>query len=254
MGVTNVTIYTLSIENFKKSKVELAGVFALLHEDIDDYFQQGRYYGIRIIGDISRFPPDLRAKMANFTLNEGSHYTQWLNLCVAYTSRVEITDAIKQLQWGPRRDSFVLRMWMSLYWNLVSGLLHFLLLIYWLELQERFVWVTSWLGKQGFVLWFLFKSFGLQWIFGLCSRHLSFIREVSRRQTENVNCVWSEKNDKTNSIFRTWQWPWMKNQPLAEKQDKLESIGFCKIWLRKDMKNRICFCRRLNYKLTDGHW
>ena len=104
MGVTDVTVYALSIENFKRSKVELAGLFALLHEELDGYFQQqGRYYGIRIMGDISRFPPDLRAKMANFTLNEGSHYTQWLNLCLAYTSRVEITGAIKDLQWGVRK-------------------------------------------------------------------------------------------------------------------------------------------------------
>ena len=37
------------------------------------------------------------------------------------------------------RDSFALKMSISFYWNLVSGLLLFLLLIYWLELQERFV-------------------------------------------------------------------------------------------------------------------
>ena len=85
IGVMNVTVYALSIKNFKRSQVKLAGLFALLHEELDSYFQQqGRYYGIRIIGDISRFPPDLRAKMANFTLNEESHYYTWPNVCLAH--------------------------------------------------------------------------------------------------------------------------------------------------------------------------
>lgn len=104
MGVTDVTVYALSIENFKRSKEELAGLFALMHEQLDSYFQhQGRYYGVRMVGDISRFPPDLQAKMAKYILEEETHYTQWLNVCLAYTSRVEITDAIKDLQWGVRK-------------------------------------------------------------------------------------------------------------------------------------------------------
>ena len=104
MGVTDVTVYALSIENFKRSKAELAGLFALMHEELDSYFQhEGRYYGVRMIGDISRFPPDLQAKLAKYVMEEGTHYTRWLNVCVAYTSRVEITDAIKDLQWGVRK-------------------------------------------------------------------------------------------------------------------------------------------------------
>ena len=122
------------------------------------------------------------------------------------------------------RDSFVLMMLISLYWNLVSGLLLFLLSIYWLELQVKFVWVTSCCGRQGFVLWFSLKLFGLTWIAGLFSRHLLSTREMSRKQ----------KTTSTVSSEPGHDFEWSTN---SCREDKRESISFCKIWLKKDMEN-----------------
>ena len=113
LGVKNLTVYAFSLENFKRSKQELEGLFGLLNDTIDEYDgtteeqKKRRCFGIRAIGDISQFPSKLREKIARHWMqqrpDDNLAYSHWFNVCIGYTSRAEITDAIKRVQWGVRK-------------------------------------------------------------------------------------------------------------------------------------------------------
>ncbi|GIX66539.1 dehydrodolichyl diphosphate synthase complex subunit DHDDS [Caerostris extrusa] len=84
LGITEVTVYTFSIENFKRPREEVNCLMNLAREKFKELLQEKeklKKYGvcIRIFGSI------------NF------YYRTYLNVCLAYTSREEIANAVKDI-------------------------------------------------------------------------------------------------------------------------------------------------------------
>jgi len=99
-GVKVVTIYAFSIENFKRSKYEVDALMEMAKVKLSQLAQHGDLldrYGasIRILGQLDLIKPDvLEAIQKAVTLTSGNK-NHILNVCFPYTSREEITSAIR---------------------------------------------------------------------------------------------------------------------------------------------------------------
>ncbi|MCJ1391086.1 cis-prenyltransferase [Xylographa bjoerkii] len=99
-GVRVVTIYAFSIENFKRSRFEVDALMALAKLKLDQLSQHGELlqrYGasIRILGQRELIRPDvLEAVDKAMELTKGNG-DAILNVCFPYTSRDEITTAVR---------------------------------------------------------------------------------------------------------------------------------------------------------------
>ncbi|KAI9489937.1 di-trans,poly-cis-decaprenylcistransferase [Zychaea mexicana] len=98
---TSVTVFAFSIENFKRSEEEVAylmqlfreafAIFSEKNELVDEY-----QIGIRVCGHLSYLPPDV-AELAHKVMDRTKHNTaRYFNICCPYTSRDEMTTAIKE--------------------------------------------------------------------------------------------------------------------------------------------------------------
>ena len=105
LGVTEVTVYAFSIENFKRSKEEVDGLMELTKQKIAYLLEESDVIAkhqvrVRALGDLRRLPDDVMqfiAKGVNYTKHNTRAY---LNVCYAYTSRHEMTEAIKEMAMG----------------------------------------------------------------------------------------------------------------------------------------------------------
>lgn len=99
-GVKVVTIYAFSIENFKRSKFEVDALMEMARVKLAQMAQHGEIldrYGakVRILGRLDLLRPDVLAavdRAVDMTKDNGDRV---LNICFPYTSRDEITSAIR---------------------------------------------------------------------------------------------------------------------------------------------------------------
>lgn len=105
LGIKEVTVYAFSIENFKRSEQEVNSLMELardkfchLLEDKDKLDKHG--VCIRVIGDLSLVPEDVRSLFAKAELMTKDNNKAFLNVAFAYTSRNEITNAVKTVVKG----------------------------------------------------------------------------------------------------------------------------------------------------------
>ncbi|KAL2852383.1 putative undecaprenyl diphosphate synthase-domain-containing protein [Aspergillus pseudoustus] len=100
-GVQVVTIYAFSIENFKRSKFEVDALMEMARVKLSQMAQHGEIldrYGakVRVLGRLDLLRPDVLAavnRTVEMTKNNGDRV---LNICFPYTSRDEITGAIRE--------------------------------------------------------------------------------------------------------------------------------------------------------------
>ncbi|XP_069478959.1 dehydrodolichyl diphosphate synthase complex subunit DHDDS isoform X2 [Ambystoma mexicanum] len=105
MGIHEVTVYAFSIENFKRSKEEVDGLmelarqkFARLLDEQENLEKHG--VQIRVLGDLTMLPEDIQKLIAHAVMRTRSYNKCFLNICFAYTSRHEITNAVREMAWG----------------------------------------------------------------------------------------------------------------------------------------------------------
>ncbi|NP_001079475.1 uncharacterized protein LOC379162 isoform X1 [Xenopus laevis] len=105
LGICEVTVYAFSIENFKRSAEEVEGLlelarqkFTRLLEEKDKLEKHG--VRIRVLGDLTLLPLDIQKLIAQAVLETRAYSKCFLNVCFAYTSRHEITNAIREAAWG----------------------------------------------------------------------------------------------------------------------------------------------------------
>ncbi|ETN37737.1 di-trans,poly-cis-decaprenylcistransferase [Cyphellophora europaea CBS 101466] len=99
-GVTHVTIYAFSIENFKRSKYEVDGLMDMAKVKLKQLVQHGDLldrYGakIRILGQRELIKPDVLEAVDRAVSMTSRNGDCVLNVCFPYTSREEITNAVR---------------------------------------------------------------------------------------------------------------------------------------------------------------
>ncbi|KAL2823926.1 putative undecaprenyl diphosphate synthase-domain-containing protein [Aspergillus cavernicola] len=99
-GVQVVTIYAFSIENFKRSKFEVDALMEMARVKLSQMAQHGEIldrYGakVRILGRLDLLRPDVLAAVNRATEMTQNNGDRVLNICFPYTSRDEISGAIR---------------------------------------------------------------------------------------------------------------------------------------------------------------
>lgn len=100
-GVSCATVYAFSIENFKRLKTEVDWLMDLAKAKLTQMSQHGELcdkYGIRvrILGNFSFLAADVQ-KVLNEIMDSTKHNSRAvLNVCFPYTSRDEMTQAVKR--------------------------------------------------------------------------------------------------------------------------------------------------------------
>ncbi|KAJ5109116.1 hypothetical protein N7456_005791 [Penicillium angulare] len=101
LGVKSITMYAFSIENFNRSNDQVHQLMALFKFMLIDYSRPGKIadqynMSIRVVGRLDLLDDDFRKKIDYAIKRTGGNTNGVLNLCVAYTSRDEVSRAMKE--------------------------------------------------------------------------------------------------------------------------------------------------------------
>ncbi|XP_037737528.2 dehydrodolichyl diphosphate synthase complex subunit DHDDS isoform X3 [Chelonia mydas] len=105
LDIREVTVYAFSIENFKRSKEEVDGLMELARQKFSRLLEEQenlKKHGvcIRVLGDLPLLPLDIQELIAQAVLATRNYNKCFLNVCFAYTSRHEISNAVREMAWG----------------------------------------------------------------------------------------------------------------------------------------------------------
>ncbi|XP_046629219.1 dehydrodolichyl diphosphate synthase complex subunit DHDDS isoform X1 [Neodiprion virginianus] len=105
LGIPEVTVYAFSIENFKRSEEEVNGLMELARQKFQNLLDEREKlmeHGvcIRAIGNLSLIPKDVQKLIAEAMIITKNNNRAFLNVAFSYTSRDEITNAVKDVVGG----------------------------------------------------------------------------------------------------------------------------------------------------------
>ena len=97
--IKHLTLYTFSIEHWKRPKKEILFLIYLLEKYVDEQFNRLAKKNIKlnIIGNINKFPNSLKKKLKNAEKITKNNSVIQINLALNYGSKEEIITAIKKL-------------------------------------------------------------------------------------------------------------------------------------------------------------
>jgi len=100
LGIKEVTVYAFSIENFKRPQSEVEGLLDLARDKfrrLIDEAEQLKRHGVRVkvIGNRGMLPEDLRSLIRRAEEATAENGERTLNVAFSYTSREEMTQAIR---------------------------------------------------------------------------------------------------------------------------------------------------------------
>ena len=101
LGIRMVTVYTLSQENFSRSREEVEFLLKLIKSHIQKFAKDKKVHKnkvrLNVIGNLDLLPQDVK-KAAAKAMDATKNYNNYtLNLAVAYGGRQEIIDATKKI-------------------------------------------------------------------------------------------------------------------------------------------------------------
>lgn len=97
VGVKYLTLYTFSTENWNRPEAEVTALMALLFESIEEEIFMKNNVAFRVIGDMNRLPEIVRTRLETCIKNTSGNTRMTLVLALSYSSRWELTDAVKQI-------------------------------------------------------------------------------------------------------------------------------------------------------------
>lgn len=99
LGIKYLSLYAFSTENWNRSEAEVSGLMKLLSDTIEKEIKTLLDNGVRLIttGDTDRLPKDNRSGLANAIEKTKNGSRMTLNLCLSYSGRWDITQAVKRM-------------------------------------------------------------------------------------------------------------------------------------------------------------
>ena len=98
-NIKYLSLYTFSLENFSRSKVEQEVIFSILVDSITgelhEFIEQG--VRIRFVGDRTKFPAHLMQAIANAEEQTKTLHTLHLNILFCYGGQQELVHAVKAI-------------------------------------------------------------------------------------------------------------------------------------------------------------
>ena len=98
IGIKYLTVYAFSTENWKRSKDEVSYLMNLFKKYLSDtILEKFGFENIRIkfIGDISKFPAEMRKMIKKIETKSSKNNGMTLNIAINYGGREELTNATK---------------------------------------------------------------------------------------------------------------------------------------------------------------
>ena len=104
-GISYVTVYAFSTENWSRPQNEVDAIMSLLSRYLDHAEKSFKDYNIRLcfLGDKSRLSDELRLKAERLEELSANH-EYVLNIALNYGARAEITNAVRKLIAEGKRD------------------------------------------------------------------------------------------------------------------------------------------------------
>ena len=102
LGIKAVTVYAFSLDNFRRSPDEVLAIMRLCGEKLRGMCHHDsliRRHGIRVrvVGDLGRLSADLQEDILRVEATTAHNARAILTVCLAYTSRHEIAQAVRRL-------------------------------------------------------------------------------------------------------------------------------------------------------------
>ena len=101
LGIREITLYVLSVDNFKRSKQELKFLMELLKKYCKDLRKNKDVHEkkvkIRFLGRLGMFPEGLQASIKDLMESTREYDQYTVNFCAAYGGRQEISDAFRKM-------------------------------------------------------------------------------------------------------------------------------------------------------------
>ena len=97
LGVKFLTLYTFSTENWGRPSDEVAALMQLLFDSIEEETFMKNNISFRVIGDVAKLPSRVQDRLQACIERTGRNTGMCLVLALSYSSRWELTEAMKQM-------------------------------------------------------------------------------------------------------------------------------------------------------------
>ena len=97
LGVKYLTLYTFSTENWNRPVDEVAALMSLLMDSIEEETFMKNNISFRIIGDTAKLPENVLERLNRCIERTSVNTGMCLTLALSYSSRWEITEAVRQI-------------------------------------------------------------------------------------------------------------------------------------------------------------
>ena len=97
IGVKYLTLYTFSTENWNRPADEVAALMGLVLTSLEDEIFMKNNVRFRVIGDRSRIPDDVNAKLAATEEHTKENTTMTMIVALSYSSKLELADVTKRI-------------------------------------------------------------------------------------------------------------------------------------------------------------
>ncbi len=99
LGISILTLYVFSQENWKRPKAEVSALMGLLHDHLKSELDEmlSNQISLRTIGHIERLPKQVRTCLEDTIRQTSGNKAMILNLALSYGARREIADAARRI-------------------------------------------------------------------------------------------------------------------------------------------------------------
>ena len=97
LGVKYLTLYTFSTENWNRPADEISALMGLVLSSLEDEIFMKNNVRFRVIGDMKRLPGDVQQKLRETEEHTAKNDAMTMVVALSYSSRWEITEAVRQL-------------------------------------------------------------------------------------------------------------------------------------------------------------
>lgn len=102
LGINEVTVYAFSIDNFQRPQQEVEKLLNFAKQMFEKLLQEKQKLNdsgkcVRVFGNLSLLSVEIQKLIADIVLSTEHNCNKFLNICFAYTSRHEMTNAFQEL-------------------------------------------------------------------------------------------------------------------------------------------------------------
>ena len=101
LGIKELTLYSFSMDNFKRPEREKKAIFELFKKNFEKLEKDERLMKngikVRFIGKIGMFPKDIQESMQRLMEKTNENKRFKVNFAMAYSGKAEITDSIRKI-------------------------------------------------------------------------------------------------------------------------------------------------------------